>query len=196
MASVIRNESKRSVSGMKTFAAVLTLIILVAAPQARAAEPAPDWALRTVDGQAIRLSQAVREQPVILFFWATWCPYCKALMPHLQSIRLEYGDQVEILAIVIRDPKGDPASFVDGQGYDFTVLPGGDDVADLYGIFATPGVIIVDGDRNMRWDLRELKAPTLPLDVQNSKHPRRAAYRAPYWAAEIRKALDELLASD
>ncbi|MCP5091039.1 MAG: redoxin domain-containing protein, partial [Gammaproteobacteria bacterium] len=28
------------------------------------------------------------QQPVILLFWATWCPYCKALMPHLQSIRL------------------------------------------------------------------------------------------------------------
>src|SRR3546814_9228256 len=31
-------------------------------------------------------------RPTVVLFWATWCPYCKALMPHLQSMLDEYGN--------------------------------------------------------------------------------------------------------
>ena len=175
-------------------AANIALVVMLAhAAPVQAAESAPDWALRTTDGETVRLSEAVEKRPAIVFFWATWCPYCKALMPHLQSIRLEYGDAVDILAVVIRDDKGDPQGYVDGLGFDFTVLPGGDDVAGLYGVFGTPGVILVDQDRNIRFNLYELEPPELPADVQDAKHGRKAAYRAPYWASEIRKALDAII---
>jgi len=66
----------------------------------------------------VRLSEEVRRQPFILFFWATWCPYCKALMPHLQSLRFEYGDRVKILAINLIDADGDPVEYVRNAGYD------------------------------------------------------------------------------
>jgi thiol-disulfide isomerase/thioredoxin len=82
-------------------------------------------------------------------------------MPHLQSIRLEHGDQVKILAINFVE-KGDPVSFMKEQGYDFTVLPDGDDVASIYGVYGTPGVILVDQDQQIRFDLRHLPPPDLP----------------------------------
>ena len=172
-----------------TIAAVL--LILAPAPSA-GTELVPDWRLTTADGGSVRLSQEVKEQPVILFFWATWCPYCKALMPHLQSIKLELGDDVEILAINFRD-KGDPVAFVEAAGYDFTVLPGGDAVAELYGIHGTPGVLIVDSDQVLRFDLRALPQREIPSSGDNLSHSKKAAYRAPYWAAEIRRALDAVL---
>lgn len=153
---------------------------------------APDWTLTAADGSEIVLSEVVDEQPVILFFWATWCPFCKALMPHLQSIRLEYGDQVEILAIQIRD-KADAVAFIEEAGYAFTVLSHGDAVADLYDVYATPGVILVDPSMRMRFDLRDAASQPAPADVDAMSHGRKAAYRAPYWAAEIRKALDIVL---
>ncbi len=172
-----------------TIAAVL--LILVPAPSA-GTELVPDWRLATADGGSVRLSQEVKEQPVILFFWATWCPYCKALMPHLQSIKLELGDDIEILAINFRD-KGDPVAFVEAAGYDFTVLPGGDAVAELYGIHGTPGVMIVDSDQVLRFDLRALPQRDIPSSGEELSHSKKAAYRAPYWAAEIRRALDSVL---
>ena len=129
---------------------------------------------------------------MILFFWATWCPYCKALMPHLQSIRLEYGDKVKILAINIRD-KNDPVAFVEKAGYDFTVLPHGDEVAELYEIYGTPGIIIVDREQRMRFDLRALPQLDIPSNGEKMSNSKKAAYKAPYWAAEIRKALDSVL---
>jgi len=154
---------------------------------------APDWSLTAADGSAVRLSDEIRQQPVVVFFWATWCPYCKALMPHLQSIRLEYGDKVKILAVDFRDD-GDPVAFIADAGYDFTVLPQGDEVASAYGIYGTPGIVIVDRARRIRFDLRSLPSRDPSPSDQPAGHGRRAAYLAPYWAAEIRKALDAVLA--
>jgi thiol-disulfide isomerase/thioredoxin len=154
---------------------------------------APDWTLTTPGGEPVTLSEVAAERPVVLLFWATWCPYCKALMPHLQSIDLEYGDRIEILAIHFRDDKGDPVGFVREAGYDFTLLTDGNDVAKLNGIRGTPGVLIVDRHRNIRFDLYTLPRRELPESDEESGHGRKAAYRTPYWAAEIRKSLDSLL---
>jgi cytochrome c biogenesis protein CcmG, thiol:disulfide interchange protein DsbE len=158
----------------------------------QAAEPAPDWTLTSAQGEATRLSAEVRQQPVVLFFWATWCPYCKAFMPHLQSIRLEHGDEVKVLAISFVE-KGDPVGFVKDLGYDFTVLPGGDDVASIYGVYGTPGVILVDQEQQIRFDLRSLPPHDLPESAGKSSHKKKAAYIAPYWAAELRKSIDSVL---
>ncbi len=166
---------------------------LIASPIARAAELAPDWTLSAANGEQIRLSDEVRRQPVVLLFWATWCPYCKALMPHLQSIRLEHGDAVEIVAINFNDKKGDPVQFMADAGYDFTSLLNGDDVAEEYQIHGTPAVIVVDQDRRYRFDLRDLPPFTVPEAGEKQSHRARAAYLAPYWAAAIRKSIDSVL---
>jgi thiol-disulfide isomerase/thioredoxin len=150
---------------------------------------APDWTLATADGKTVRLSEEAQRQTTVLFFWATWCPYCKALMPHLQSIRLEYGDNVEILAINIMED-GDPLDFIQSAGYDFTLLLNGDEVAEAYGIRGTPGVIVVDSDRIVHFDLRQLPPLAPPASDKTASNVSKAAYLAPYWAAEIRKSID------
>ena len=153
---------------------------------------APDFTLESVSGDPVTLSDVTAEQPVVLLFWATWCPYCKALMPHIQSIRLEHGNDIRVLAVHFRDDKGDPAAFIENAGYDFTVLRDGNETAKLYEVWGTPGLLIIDRSQQIRFNLYELPKPELP-DEENLSHPKRATYRAPYWAAEIRKALDEVL---
>jgi thiol-disulfide isomerase/thioredoxin len=169
------------------------LFILVAGQSAIAEDRiiAPDWTLATADGTTVRLSEEARQQTTVLFFWATWCPYCKALMPHLQSMRLEYGDKVEILAINIMED-GDPVDFIESAGYDFTLLLNGDGVADAYGIRGTPGVIVIDGDRTVHFDLRHLPPLTPRPSDKAPTNTSKAARLAPYWAAEIRKSIDAL----
>lgn len=151
----------------------------------------PDWTLKTAEGETVRLSERARSQATLLFFWATWCPYCEALMPHLQSIRLEYGEKVEIMAINVRED-GDPVEFLREAGYDFLLLIDGDAVADAYGIRGTPGLLVVDENRGVHFDLRALPQFTTPGDSALNNR-QKAAYRAPYWAAELRKSLDQLL---
>jgi thiol-disulfide isomerase/thioredoxin len=52
-----------------------------------------------LDGNAVDLSQWVGKKPVLVEFWATWCPLCKALEPRLEEARKQYGDRVEFLII-------------------------------------------------------------------------------------------------
>jgi len=152
---------------------------------------APDWTLTTADGVTVTLSETVAEQPVILLFWATWCPYCKALMPHLQSIRLEHGADVKVLALHFRDDKGDPVAFIRDAGYDFTLFENAEEIADLYQVYGTPGVILVDRDMKIRFDLYKLPRIDPPDTGDAPSHSTKAAFLAPYWAAELRKALNE-----
>ncbi|MGI9232351.1 MAG: TlpA family protein disulfide reductase [Woeseiaceae bacterium] len=173
------------------FATIVILLFANVVP-ASASDMAPEFSLESSTGENVTLSQEVKEQTTVLFFWATWCPYCKALMPHLQSIRLEYGDDVKILAINFRED-GEPVKYIEDAGYDFTVLPDGDAVAASYGVHATPGLIVVDRDRQNRFDLRKLPRRELPADSkQASSHKRKAAYRAPYWAAALRESIDDV----
>jgi cytochrome c biogenesis protein CcmG/thiol:disulfide interchange protein DsbE len=155
---------------------------------------APDWELESVAGETVRLSDEVQEQPVILLFWASWCPYCKVLMPHLQSLQLEHGNDIKILAINFADKDGDPVAYIKDAGYDFTVLLEGDAVASTYEIYGTPGVLLVDRNREVRFDLRNVQLPEADRLDDTADHKRKAANRAPFWAAEIRKSVDEVLA--
>jgi len=151
----------------------------------------PDWTLETPDGVQVRLSEKAQEKVVVLFFWATWCPYCKALMPHLQSIWFQYGDAVEILAINIFED-GDPEAFIQSHGYNFTLLLNGNAVAERYKITGTPGVLVVDRAMLSRFDLRSVPPPRLRA-VNQSDNRSKAAGLAPYWAAEIRDAVARVL---
>ena len=152
---------------------------------------APDWTLSSPDEQAVNLDEESEQQTVVLFFWATWCPYCKALMPHLQSMRLEYGDSIKILAVNIFED-ADPVAFMADAGYDFILLPEGDAVAEQYGTHGTPGVFVIDADRAIRFDLRTLPKIEPPDNGGKAGHFRKAAFMAPYWAAEIRKSIDQI----
>ena len=70
----------------------------------------------TLDGQ--------RGRVVLLYFWATWCPYCTKEMPtSLQALHTEFRDQgLVILAINLGEPRARAAGWVRDQGLTFTVL--------------------------------------------------------------------------
>jgi len=152
---------------------------------------AQNWTLHTPEGKSVELAKISSEKPQIILFWATWCPYCKALMPHIQSIQMEYGGAIGVLAVNVKED-GDPVTYLKKGGYTFTLLLEGDAVADEYGIVGTPGVILVDTNQKIRFDLRKLPRPKLDTDGKEFSHRQAAQRLAPYWAAELRKALDRI----
>lgn len=63
-------------------------------------QTAPDFKLKTLEGKEVKLSD-YRGKKVILNFWATWCPPCKAEIPHMEKYYKKQAkdDGVEILAV-------------------------------------------------------------------------------------------------
>lgn len=49
----------------------------------------------------IDLADSFGERPVVLQFWATWCPVCEALEPKMIAAHEEFGDRVEFYAVAV-----------------------------------------------------------------------------------------------
>lgn len=118
-------------------------------PGLKVGEEAPNFELKTLDGKTVKLSD-YRGKKVILNFWATWCPPCKAEMPDIQKYYTEADDDVEILAVNI-DPQYDVKKFVREANVTFPVLLDSDDeVNTLYRILTIPTTYFIDEEGIIR----------------------------------------------
>ena len=141
---------------------------------------APQWTLESLDGREIDYPAITRGKVSILFFWATWCPYCRVTMPYLQKIKQDYADHgLEVYAIDFKDD-GDPAKYMQDAGYDFVVLPFGDLVADDYNVRSAPGLFVVDQQGIIRYRRGDTKAPP-------------GKKIAEFWDGEMRAVLGQVL---
>lgn len=57
--------------------------------------------LEDLDGNAVDLGRLVGEKPMLLQFWATWCPLCEELAPRLEAAHAQYGDDVEFIQVAV-----------------------------------------------------------------------------------------------
>src|SRR5689334_9804563 len=62
---------------------------------------APAAAVETLEGKQVDLAQYVGKQPVLIEFWATWCPNCRELEPHLKAVHEKYGNQVKFIGVSV-----------------------------------------------------------------------------------------------
>ena len=60
---------------------------------------APAVTVEDLDGKPVDLGRYIGKHPVMLEFWATWCPLCKALEPALEAAHARYGATVQFIAI-------------------------------------------------------------------------------------------------
>lgn len=109
---------------------------------------APDFTLTDQNGETVRLSD-YRGKKVILNFWATWCPPCRAEMPHMQQFHENNPDgDVEILAVnLTSQDKGDEAirSFIDEFGLTFQIpMDESGEVAQTYQVRTVPTTYILN----------------------------------------------------
>lgn len=64
---------------------------------------APSAAVLTLDGKSADLLQYIGKTPVVLEFWATWCPVCKKLEPAMQAARSKYANRVTFVSVGVKD---------------------------------------------------------------------------------------------
>ncbi|WP_110111829.1 TlpA disulfide reductase family protein [Bacillus sp. CGMCC 1.16541] len=108
----------------------------------------PNIELTTLDGGSFRLND-YRGKKVILNFWATWCPPCKAEMPDMQKLYEKYGkENVEIVAVNLTQAeknKEDIQRFKEEYGLTFIIpLDETGTIANQYNVYSIPTSYILD----------------------------------------------------
>ena len=108
---------------------------------------APDFQLQNLDGQTISLGN-LRGKPVLINFWATWCPPCRSEMPYIQEIYEEWSDKgLVVLAINLGESSSKAEEFRQNHNLSFTVLlDAKQDVAQRYNIQYIPTTFFLDKD--------------------------------------------------
>ncbi len=61
----------------------------------------PAVTLESLTGDSIPLSRWIGKKPVLVEFWATWCPICAALLPRMEAAKRKYGDRAEFLVVAV-----------------------------------------------------------------------------------------------
>ena len=108
---------------------------------------APDWTLKTAEGQSVSLA-GLRGKVVVLDFWATWCVPCVRAMPGIQKLHDHFkGQPVAVFGVNAREHrKADPAGFMKTKGFTYAQLLKGDQVADAYGVQGLPTFYVIGPD--------------------------------------------------
>lgn len=102
---------------------------------------APDFTLTTTDGKTLKLSD-FKGKGVIVNFWATWCPPCRAEIPDMVELQREYESKgFSFIGIAVSDDEEKVKAFVASQKMNYPVAMGTKGIAMSYGKFTKEGAI-------------------------------------------------------
>lgn len=108
---------------------------------------APAFDLKDTNGKTWRLDE-LRGKVVLVNFWATWCPSCKAEMPSLNNLNIIANgvENFQMLTVLYNDDPQKADTLFKQKGYSMPILidnPRGD-VAYMYGLTGVPETFIID----------------------------------------------------
>ena len=109
-----------------------------------------DFEVTAEDGAVQKLSDHVGKGKVVLVdFWASWCPPCRAEIPKLQTLKAQYGDKFDVLGVAVWDNPEDTHKAIQELNITWPVIIGTHKLTeptDLYGIKGIPHIIIFGPD--------------------------------------------------
>lgn len=116
-------------------------------------DKAPDFTVLDKDGNEVTLSGIVSEKnkPIIINFWATWCPPCVRELPHFEKMYKEYSDEIEFLMVNLTDGYDETIekvnTFTTDNSYTFPVYFDTKANASVaYSISSIPLTVLVDAE--------------------------------------------------
>jgi thiol-disulfide isomerase/thioredoxin len=135
----------------------LVLLLHLLAPRGVAAQDAggiapgaraPVVSAQDLTGRTVPVGP-VAGVPVLIEFWATWCPYCERLEPRMKAVHAKYGRQVRFYAVAVNvnESVARVARHVASRGLRYPVLYDASGAATReYDVPATSFVVIIDAD--------------------------------------------------
>ncbi|WP_242346071.1 TlpA disulfide reductase family protein [Anaeromyxobacter terrae] len=132
---------------------LLAAVLLVGTWQTRAhleRGAAPSVALPTLSGQRVALD-SLRGKPVLVGFWAPWCPVCKAASRNLSWVSRLAGDRARVVTVAAAyQDLDDVRAYVREQGVDLPVLLGDDTVVRAFHVDSFPTYYFLDADGRVK----------------------------------------------
>jgi thiol-disulfide isomerase/thioredoxin len=118
-------------------------------------------AFNKLGGGTIDLKDYVGEKPVILVFWASWCPYCQKSMPVLSKLYEKYKDQIEIIGVNMQETEQTAQNFIDDYDILYPIVMDPDSrISNEFGITYTNVHVLINIDGSVN--------RTIPGDIQES----------------------------
>lgn len=113
-------------------------------------QKAIDFTAEDFDGKEVKLSDYFGK-PIVLNFWASWCPPCKAEMPHFEKAYKENKDvQFLMVNTTTGDTYSDAVNLIKSEGYTFPVFFDTKGEASYnYDVVSLPMTIFIDKDGNL-----------------------------------------------
>jgi len=136
------------------FASILMVAMIATASAAAAQESgiavgtqAPAAKVQTLDGKTFDIGSYVGKSPMLIEFWAFWCPNCRELEPSLLALQKKYGSKIRFLsvAVSVNETRDRVKTFTEKKKYPHqTVYDGLGEATEAYDVPATSYVVIID----------------------------------------------------
>lgn len=126
---------------------------------------APDFRVYDAEGNEVTLS-GMRGRPVVLNFWASWCPPCKAELPDFDAA-FRANPDICFMMVNLTDGASETmetaSDFIESNGYGFPVYYDTDyDAANAYGVMSIPMTVFIDAEGHVRtYSVGMISAETL-----------------------------------
>ncbi|MBI1729558.1 redoxin domain-containing protein [Candidatus Acetothermia bacterium] len=137
---VSSSESNRATSSQAIQVPYTPIGILTPYLPLRIGRPAPNFALRDLNGNVVKLSDFRNKRYVLLNFWATWCAPCKEEMPYFEDVYQKYGKELVVLGVDLQESAEVVRTFTKREAQvSYPILVDADgSVAQAYTLFAEP----------------------------------------------------------
>lgn len=117
---------------------------------------APDFTAQTLSGQTVQLA-ALRGKPVVLYFFASWCPACKVTSPEIDRFAAAHPE-VQVLGIAAEDAE-EARAFMAKNPRTFAVIPETNAMDAAYKVRALPTTVVLDAAGQVVWSRQGVILP-------------------------------------
>lgn len=116
--------------------------------------PATDFTVYNAEDEEVKLSDFIGEKPIVLNFWASWCPPCKKEMPYFNELYAELKNEIEFIMVDVvdgkRETKDKGQNYIEEENFVFPVyFDIAQEAASAYNIAYIPTTVLISKEGNI-----------------------------------------------